>query len=163
MSKFNNYGFDVTEQLVMLCDEWLKFKGIASIETYGEQVVYPNELPEIKLLHLSGELGYEPFYLYEHLYYTHLKKFTISKYNFLDFYFNTGDDKSQRELRRDIGNSLVNHLLSGEPYTLPTAESLFNNCGYIRMSYCEEVVIGHPLSFHYENNDLDFNIDIKLI
>jgi hypothetical protein len=159
---FNNWGFNLTEQLIEVCDQWLEFKGYECIEAYAEVEVIPYEDELDRLKHMLGEIGYEPYYLYEHIYYQHLKSLTITRANLLDFYFNTGCDQSQHSMRRDIGYEVVEALIEGKEYKLPTAESILDNCGYIYLKYCEEVIQGHPLE-DYETEDIDFVVDIKLV
>lgn len=89
-------------------------------------------------------------------------EFTITKANFLNFYFNTGDDGSQHEMRVNEGYNVVDALLEGKEYKLPDVQELFDNCGYIRMSDCEEVGEGHPLE-DCDDIDVEYDINITLI
>jgi hypothetical protein len=162
MKKFDNWGFDITEQLIEIADAWCTFKGYECIEEYGDVEVVPYEDAETQLGHLKGSIGYEPYYLYENLYYRHLREFTMTKKRFLDFFYNTGADGDQHQMRIDEGYRVVDALLDGKEYKIPTAESLFEGCGYFRMSYCEEVTEGHPLE-SCEDEDLDFEVIIKIV
>jgi hypothetical protein len=161
-TKFENYEFDLTEEMIEVCDSWLKWKGYECIEQWAEKVVVPDEDDKFQLDYLKGDIGYESYYLYEKLSYKYLRSFTMTKESFLDFYFNTGDDQSMKEMRVDIGYNVVDAMLEGKEFKMPTAESLFDNCGYMRLSYCEGIVQGHPLE-DYEDIDLDWDIEIKLV
>lgn len=162
MTKQNEFfGFELTNQLIEICNDWLKYKGYNDIEAYGESEVLPLEDDSFKVTYYEGSVGYEPYYLYENLYYKHLKEFTITRECLLDFYFNSGDDDIQKSMRIEIGNEVINAILKGEIYIPLTAEEILENIGYIDMSYCEEIDDDHPLA-NYEDIDLDFPIEIKL-
>ena len=94
-----------------------------------------------------------------------LRNFTITKKNFLDFYWNTGADQDQEKMIRDLGYDIVQNALKGELVYIMDVQELFNGCEYIRMSDCEEVTENHP---YYDMEMLDVEkefgeINIKLI
>jgi hypothetical protein len=153
---------ELTEQLCNIVDQWLKWKGYKDIFDYGNKVVAPSD-GETGQMVLDPESGvaYGEDYLYENVACGNLMNFTLTKENLLEFYFNTGDDGSQHQMRVDIGYDVVNAILEGKKYKLPIAQTILENVGYIPMSYCEEVVDGHPLE-DYENIDLDWNVEIIL-
>lgn len=157
-----NQEFKLTPLLVEVCDHWLKNQGYKNIHQYGKKELLPYEETETRLRFKEGSEGYDESYLYENLYYTHLNSFKITKSNFLDFYFNTGDDGSQHDMRKQLGYEMVDQILKGDYNHNFDVQEAFDNCGYIRMSYCEGIDEGHPLE-DCEDIDLDFPVNIVLI
>lgn len=153
-------NFKITETMIEVVNKWLSFKGYKDLEDYGNKEVAPND-GECGQSVLAGDTGYSEDYLIENIVLTHLSKFIISRKNLLEFYFNTGDDGSQHQMRVDIGYDVVNAILEGKKYKLPTAQTILENVGYIPMSYCEEVADAHPLE-DYEDIDLDWDVEIVL-
>lgn len=68
-----------------------------------------------------------------------MKTLHITKQNFLEWYFNTGADDEQESMRTDLGERLVEKLLSGEDFSY-SVEDAFNECevGCIPLAYLEE-------------------------
>ena len=68
-----------------------------------------------------------------------MKTYTITKQNFLEWFFNTGDLKSQKESRTDLGKRAIERLFSGEDFFY-SVEDAFNECeiSCIPLAYLEE-------------------------
>lgn len=145
-------NFKFTEQINKTIEAWLKFKGYDDIFDYANDVHEP----------LYEGVGYSEEWLGETIILSELTNFTITKASFLNFYYNTGDDGSQHQMRVDLGYEIINSILEGGEVSIPTPEGLIETCEYFRMSDCEEVSQGHPLE-DYESNDLGWEISVKLI
>jgi hypothetical protein len=142
----------LTEQMNEVITNWLEWKGYKSIQDYCKRAL--NKDVEDTMT-IRDEYG-------EDILINELTNFTMTSASFLDFYYNTGDDQSQNQMREDIGYEVVNALLEGREFKLPTAEGLFEDCGFNRMHYCVEVVEGHPLE-DFEDIALDWDVNINLI
>ena len=55
-----------------------------------------------------------------------MKKYTVTKQNFLEWYFNTGADDEQQDARTEMGRRVIDCLLSGEDFHC-SVENIFNN------------------------------------
>lgn len=68
-----------------------------------------------------------------------MKTYTITKQNFLEWYFNTGADDDQESMRTDLGDRVIERLLSGEDFFY-SVEDAFNECekSCIPIAYLEE-------------------------
>jgi hypothetical protein len=89
-----------------------------------------------------------------------MKTYTITKQNFLLWFFNTGDDKSQKEMRTDLGKKAIEKLLNGETFTY-SVEDAFNECetSCIPLMYLEEFHEGEEI----EIGDLEYECEVTLI
>jgi hypothetical protein len=68
-----------------------------------------------------------------------MKTYTITKKNFLEWWFNTGLDQEQKANKEDLGARAVERLLSGEDFFY-SVEDAFNECEIecIPLRYLEE-------------------------
>lgn len=89
-----------------------------------------------------------------------MKTYTITKQNFLEWFFNTGDDKNQEEARTDLGKRAIERLFSGEDFFY-SVEDAFNECeiSCIPLAYLEEFDDKNDL----EVGDLDYKCEVTLI
>jgi len=92
-----------------------------------------------------------------------MKTYTITKTNFLNWWFNTGSDQEQKENRLDLGKRAVEMLLSGEDFFY-SVEDAFNECekSCIPLEYLEEF-LGDAEHFGLEVGDLDYGCEVILI
>jgi hypothetical protein len=54
-------------------------------------------------------------------------QFTITKKNFIDWYFNTGSDQEQEDVRKSLGELAVESLMDGQPVNI-TASDIWESC-----------------------------------
>jgi len=68
-----------------------------------------------------------------------MKTYTITKQNFLHWYFNTGADDEQESLRTDLGNRVIDSLINIGQSNI-TIEEIFEECekSCIPLDYLEE-------------------------
>ncbi len=71
---------------------------------------------------------------------------TITKGDFIEWYFNTGQDKELKELRLDLADDIIKILYDKDTATI-SIQDIFNQCNKeaIPLSYCEQ----------YYNEDTD--------
>jgi len=88
-----------------------------------------------------------------------IKFYQITKENFLSYYFDTGDDGGQREMRACIGRDAVQSLRDKGEFTLDV-KTLFEGCEQecIRVSYLENCEVEDG-----EIMDLDHECEVILI
>ena len=89
-----------------------------------------------------------------------MKTYTITKKNFLEWWFNTGSDQEQKANKEDLGARAVERLLSGEDFFYSVYDA-FNECetDCIPLRYLEEFDDDNDL----EVMDLDYECEITLI
>jgi len=89
-----------------------------------------------------------------------MKIYTITKQNFLHWFFNTGDDGSQKNMRTELGGRAIEKLLKGEDFSYSVYDA-FDDCelGCIPLMYLEEFHEGEEI----EVGDLDYECEITLI
>ena len=87
-------------------------------------------------------------------------KLTITKGNFLDFYFNYGQDSELKEIRFDLADEIIKVLYDKDNATI-SIQSIFDKCNKdsIRGFYCEEL----NDNIEQEIGDIFSNYEIKLI
>ena len=92
-----------------------------------------------------------------------MRKFTITKGRFLDWYFNSGQDQEKAQLRKEMADSIIHQMYSDGHGSMSVAE-LFVECNQdaIRLGFTEQ--------YNEETDDpdvelLDLNpfFEIKLI
>lgn len=92
-----------------------------------------------------------------------MRKFTITKGRFLDWYFNSGQDQEKAQLRKEMADSIIHQMYSDGHGSMSVAE-LFDGCNQdaIRLGFTEQ--------YNEETDDpdvelLDLNtpFEIKLI
>ncbi len=90
-----------------------------------------------------------------------MKIYTITKENFLYWWFKTGSDQEQKENKIDLGERVIERLLSGEDYFY-SVEDAFNECEItcIPLMYLEEF---DKLEDDREVGDLEYNCNVNLI
>ena len=68
-----------------------------------------------------------------------MKKYTITKSNFLSWYFDSGQDSENASIREDLAESLINGLTKSNTFTI-TTEEVFEQCNKdaIKLCYLEE-------------------------
>jgi len=68
-----------------------------------------------------------------------MRKFTITKGRFLDWYFNSGQDQEMKELRTELANSIINQMYSVGHGSM-SVEELFDGCNQdaIRLGFTEQ-------------------------
>ena len=68
-----------------------------------------------------------------------MKTYTITKENYINWFFNSGSDQEQEATRKDLGDRLVERLLSGEDFFY-SVDDAFNEVDVevIPLSYLEE-------------------------
>lgn len=88
-----------------------------------------------------------------------MKNFHITKQNFLMWWFETGSDQEQESNQIDLGQRVIQRLLSGEDYHY-SVEDAFNECekGCIPLRYLEEFDDEDK-----EVGELGYNCEIILI
>jgi hypothetical protein len=91
-----------------------------------------------------------------------MKTYTITKQNFLEWFFNTGDLKSQKESRTDLGKRAIERLLRGEDFFY-SVEDAFNECSIesIPIMFLEE--FKNDGYDELEVGDLDYECEVTLI
>ena len=87
-------------------------------------------------------------------------KLTITKGNFIEFYFNYGQDKELKELRLDLADDIIKILYDKDIATI-SIQDIFNQCNKdsIRGFYCEELTD----NIEHEIGDIFPNYEIELI
>lgn len=92
-----------------------------------------------------------------------MKKITITKRRFLDWYFNYGQDQENKELREDLANSIIDQMYKVGFGSL-SVDELFVNCNKksIRAFFTEEYDM-QTEEFDIELSDLGFEYTIRLI
>ncbi len=88
-------------------------------------------------------------------------KLTITKGNFLDFYFHYGQDSELKEIRFDLANDIIKILYDNDNATI-SVQSIFDQCNKdsIRGFYCEQLI---PADIEQEIGDIFSNYEIELI
>ena len=68
-----------------------------------------------------------------------MKTYTITKKNFLNWWFKTGADDEQEGNKTDLGQRVIERFFSGEDFFY-SVEDVFNECeiSVIPLSYLEE-------------------------
>jgi hypothetical protein len=56
-----------------------------------------------------------------------MKTYTITKQNFLEWYFNTGADDEQESMRKDLGERVIESLINIGQSNI-VIEEIFNEC-----------------------------------
>ena len=89
-----------------------------------------------------------------------MKTYTITKQNFLKYFFQSGSDQEQEANQIDLGQRAIERLLSGEDFFY-SVEDAFNECeiGCIPLSYLEEFDDSNEL----EVGELEEVVDVILI
>ena len=78
-----------------------------------------------------------------------MKKLTITKQRFLEWYFESGQDKENKKLKKDLANSIIEQLFkTGVGST--SVEQLFNECN--------QEAIG--LSFTEQGTEDDYDVEL---
>lgn len=87
-----------------------------------------------------------------------MKKYTITKAKFLDWFYKTGDDDSQSELITDLGQAVIDHLNKTNSFNITTQEIFNNYCEHsaIQLKYLEE----YPRAFLNEKGVHEL-VDLK--
>ena len=87
-------------------------------------------------------------------------KLTITKGNFLDFYFNYGQDSELKEIRLDLADDIIKILYDKDNATI-SVQSIFDQCNKdsIRGFYCEQLTD----NIEQEIGDIFSNYEIELI
>jgi hypothetical protein len=87
-------------------------------------------------------------------------KLTITKGNFLDFYFNYGQDSELKEIRFDLADDIIKILYDKDNATI-SVQSIFDQCNKdsIRGFYCEQLTD----NIEQEIGDIFSNYEIELI
>ena len=87
-------------------------------------------------------------------------KLTITKGNFLDFYFNYGQDSELKEIRFDLADEIIKILYDKDNATI-SVQSIFDQCNKdsIRGFYCEQLTD----NIEQEIGDIFSNYEIELI
>jgi hypothetical protein len=87
-------------------------------------------------------------------------KLTITKGNFLDFYFNYGQDSELKEIRFDLADDIIKILYDKDSATI-SVQNIFNQCNKdsIRGFYCEQLTD----NIEQEIGDIFSNYEIELI
>jgi len=88
-----------------------------------------------------------------------MKTYTITKENFLNWYYCTGADDEQKDARTEMGRRVIDRLLNGEDFHF-SVEDAFNEVevSCIPLSYLEEFSDDDR-----EVGDLDETVEINLI
>jgi hypothetical protein len=95
-----------------------------------------------------------------------MKNYTITQANFLEWYFNTGEDGDQKDMRTNLGEKAIDFLFSGKEFTFSVYDA-FNECeqGCIPIKYLEE--FGKDEQLGNDNTievmDLTFECEISLL
>ena len=89
-----------------------------------------------------------------------MKTLHITKQNFLKYFFQSGSDQEQEANQIDLGQSVIERLLSGEDFFY-SVEDAFNECevGCIPLAYLEEFDDDNE----FEVGELEEVVDIILI
>ncbi len=87
-------------------------------------------------------------------------KLTITKGNFLDFYFNYGQDEELKIIRLDLADDIIKTLYDKDTATI-SIQGIFDRCNKdcIRGFYCEELTD----NIEQEIGDVFSNYEIELI
>ena len=92
--------------------------------------------------------------------------YTVTKGNFLTWYYNSGSDQEQESLRNDLGDSVIEQLLKHGKVTT-TAEEIFDGCEIVCMPcyLLEEFADDYDDCVEIMDEDsIDLSVDeIKLI
>jgi predicted nucleic-acid-binding protein len=88
-----------------------------------------------------------------------MKTYYITRKNFLDWFYNTGADQEQHQMRKDLGYEVVDKLIKDNEFKV-TTKDIFEGTDYyaVRLSYCQgcEDMDGELM-------DLDYEWELKLI
>jgi hypothetical protein len=89
-----------------------------------------------------------------------MKTYTITKENFLKYFFQSGSDQEQEANQIDLGQRVIERLLSGEDFFY-SVEDAFNECeiSCIPLAYLEEFDDDNEL----EVGELEEVVDVILI
>jgi hypothetical protein len=89
-----------------------------------------------------------------------MKTYTITKQNFLKYFFQSGSDQEQEANQIDLGQRAIERLLSGEDFFY-SVEDAFNECEVdcIPLAYLEEFDDDNEL----EVGELEEVVDVILI
>ena len=87
-------------------------------------------------------------------------RLTITKGNFIEFYFNYGQDKELKELRLDLADDIIKILYDKDTATI-SIQDIFNQCNKdsIRGFYCDEFTD----NIEQEIGDIFSSYEIELI
>lgn len=87
-----------------------------------------------------------------------MKTYTITKHNFLDWYFEENHTEESTELRLDLAEKVIKLLITKNNAEI-TTEEIFNDCNHeaIKLAYLEE------FSDDEEGELSDFNFEYKVI
>jgi len=95
-----------------------------------------------------------------------VKFYTITQANFLEWYFNTGEDGSQKDMRTNLGKKAIDCLFEGKVFTFSVFDA-FDECekGCIPIKYLEEFGKDEKLGNDdtLEVMDLPFECEISLL
>jgi hypothetical protein len=89
-----------------------------------------------------------------------MKTYTITKENFLKYFFQSGSDQEQEANQIDLGQRVIERLLSGEDFFY-SVEDAFNECevSCIPLAYLEEFDDDNE----FEVGELEEVVDVILI
>jgi len=90
-----------------------------------------------------------------------LKTFHITKYNFLQWYFEDGQDSENAQIKQDLAESII-QVLKALNTAVVTTKDIFKHCnqGGIAISYLEEF---KDSDIHTELSDYEPNYELILI
>ena len=90
-----------------------------------------------------------------------MTKYTITKQNFLDWWFKSGSDQEQTANETDLGERVIERLLSGEDFFY-SVDDAFNECETeaIPIKYLEEF---DDDGSDVEVGELEENCEVNLI
>lgn len=89
-----------------------------------------------------------------------MKKYRITKENFLDYYFNTGSDQEQEGIKKDLGGDIAEQLLESGEFTI-TAQDLFDSCEHSGISF--SFIEGYDSTDDDELGDIEGDWELELI
>jgi len=80
-----------------------------------------------------------------------MRKLTITKGSFLDWYFNSGQDQEMEELRKHLADSIIHQMYSVGHGSM-SVEELFDRCNQ------DAIKIGFTEQYNEETDDYDIEL-----
>ena len=92
-----------------------------------------------------------------------MKKLTITKERFLDWYFESGQDSENASIKDDLATRLIKGLQADNSFTI-TTQDIFDECNHeaIRCYFLEEYA-DDTENYDIEVSDLNVEFEISLI
>lgn len=87
--------------------------------------------------------------------------YTLTKKNFLQWYYNSDSDQEQEEMRKDLGQHVIDHLLEYGECTV-SIDEIFAECSIENMGIHFLNEFPNDDETYIEIGDLDSPIDLKV-